>query len=69
MGALMFDLVSICTYFIVGMLLCFLGYKVFDLITPFDLQTELDNHNLGAGFAIAGMFIGIAIIIGGVILP
>ncbi|WBW95897.1 DUF350 domain-containing protein [Oceanirhabdus sp. W0125-5] len=66
---MLMDILSIVVYFVLGMLLCLVGYKMFDVITPFDLQKELDDHNLGAGFAIAGMFIGIAIIIGGVILP
>lgn len=65
----MIEVVSIAVYFCIGMLLCWAGYKLFDIMTPFNLQEELDNHNLGAGFAVAGMFIGIAIIVGGVILP
>ncbi len=63
------EILSIIVYFALGMCLCFIGYKAFDIITPFNLKDELDNHNLGAGFAVAGIFIGVAIIVGGVILP
>ncbi|WP_425447448.1 DUF350 domain-containing protein [Dethiothermospora halolimnae] len=63
------EALSIIVYFVIGMALCTVGYKFFDLITPFDLQKEIDDHNMGAGLAIGGMFIGIAILIGGIILP
>ena len=63
-----YDVISVIVYFAIGLILFALGYKMFDVLTPFDLQKELDNHNLGAGLAVGGMFIGIAIIVGGVIL-
>lgn len=63
-----YDVISVLVYFAIGLVLFALGYKMFDFLTPFDLQKELDNHNLGAGLAVGGMFIGIAIIVGGVIL-
>lgn len=66
---MLLEILSILAYFFLGLALFFLGYKVFDWMTPFNLQEELDNHNLGAGFAVAGLFIGLAIIVAGAILP
>jgi uncharacterized membrane protein YjfL (UPF0719 family) len=54
---------SILAYFLIGILLCTLGYKLFDLILPINLNEEIDKHNMAAGLSVAGMFIGIAIAI------
>lgn len=54
---------STFVYFAIGLIFCLIGYKVFDILTPFNLSEEIDNHNLAAGLAIAGIFIGIAIVI------
>ncbi|MCX7710729.1 MAG: DUF350 domain-containing protein [Clostridia bacterium] len=54
-------------YFGIGLLLCIIGYKLLSLSKKFNLDKEIDNHNMAAGFAVAGMFIAIAIIISGVI--
>jgi putative membrane protein len=56
-------IISSIVYFIIGMLFCALGYKIFDIITPFDLNEEIDNHNIAAGLTVAGIFIGIAIVV------
>ncbi|MBZ4645180.1 MAG: hypothetical protein PWR27_1777 [Petroclostridium sp.] len=61
-------IISTIIYFVIGMVFCALGYKLFDWITPIDLSKEIDNHNIAAGLAIAGMFIGIAIVISAAIL-
>lgn len=55
-------------YFVIGMVFCALGYKLFDLITPFDLNKEIDDHNIAAGLAVAGIFIGVAIVVSGALL-
>ncbi len=56
-------IISSIVYFIIGMLFCALGYKIFDIITPFDLNEEIDNHNIAAGLTVAGIFVGIAIVV------
>lgn len=61
-------IISTIVYFAVGMIFCALGYKIFDIITPFDLNKEIDNHNMGAGLAVAGIFIGVAIVISAAII-
>jgi putative membrane protein len=68
MNNLFIGMISTIGYSIIGMVFCAIGYKVFDLITPFDLNKEIDDHNLGAGLAVAGIFIAIAIVISGVIV-
>ncbi|MEJ6951004.1 DUF350 domain-containing protein [Natronospora cellulosivora (SeqCode)] len=50
-------------YFIIGIVFCGIGYKFFDLITPFDLDKEIEDHNIAAGLTVAGIFIGVAIVL------
>lgn len=59
----MIGIMSCLLYFVVGMAFCAIGYKVFDFILPFDLNKEIDNHNIAAGLVVAGMFIAIAMVI------
>lgn len=61
-------ILSSIVYFVIGMILCALGYKIFDIITPFDLNEEIDNHNIAAGLTVAGIFIGVAIVVSAVIV-
>jgi len=61
-------IISTIVYFVVGMIFCALGYKIFDIILPFDLNKEIDNHNMGAGLAVAGIFISVAIVISAAIV-
>ncbi|MGL4848927.1 MAG: DUF350 domain-containing protein [Clostridium sp.] len=50
-------------YFFIGIIFCAIGYKIFDFILPFDLNKEIDEHNIAAGLAVAGIFVSIAIVI------
>ena len=61
-------IISTLVYFAVGMFFCAIGYKLFDWIVPLDLNKEIDDHNVAVGIAIAGMFIGIAIVISAALL-
>ncbi|GAA0178335.1 hypothetical protein SH2C18_14070 [Clostridium sediminicola] len=61
-------ILSSIIYFAIGMFFCALGYKVFDIITPFDLSKEIDEHNVAAGLAVAGIFIGVAIVVSAAII-
>lgn len=59
---------STILYFIVGILFCMLGYllmKVFN--KKYDLNKEIGEGNPAAGLMVMGMFIGLAILISGVI--
>lgn len=55
-------------YFIIGILACALGYKIFDWITPFSLDKEIDEHNIAAGIVIAGIFISVALVVSAAII-
>lgn len=61
-------IVSTIIYFAIGMAFCAIGYKIFDIITPFDLNNEIDNHNVAAGLSVAGIFIGVAIVVSAAII-
>jgi len=57
-------------YALLGIFLFILAYKVYDLIIPFDLTKELEeDQNIAVGIVIAGMIIGISIIIAAAIMP
>lgn len=64
----MHPIVSSIVYFLIGILFCAIGYKVFDFITPFDLNEEIDDHNIAAGLTVAGIFIAIAIVVSAAIV-
>ncbi|MFH0991254.1 MAG: DUF350 domain-containing protein [bacterium] len=53
-------------YAALGVVLMFLSYKVFDKLSPkIDFEAELKNGNIAVAIFIAGLFISIAMIIGG----
>ena len=53
-------------YAIIGVVLMFLSYKVFDLLSPkINFEDELKKGNVAVAIFIAAIFIAIAMIIGG----
>jgi hypothetical protein len=49
---------------IVGMVVLVVGYKIFDLVTPYDLNKLIaDDNNTAAGIAVAGMLIALGLIV------
>lgn len=59
---------STIIYFIIGMIFCMIGYllmKVFN--NKYDLNKEIGDGNPAAGLMVMGMFIGLAVLISGVI--
>jgi putative membrane protein len=53
-------------YAVIGVVLMFLSYKVFDLLSPkINFEDELKKGNVAVAIFIAAIFIAIAIIIGG----
>ncbi len=52
---------------LLGILVMAIGYKVFDWMIPLDFNKELENKNLAVGIMIAGLLIGIAIIVSRVV--
>ena len=62
-------ILSTVVYGVLGILLSILGYKVYDLITPFSLTKELEeDQNTAVGIVVAGMIIGVSIIVAAAIV-
>ncbi len=53
-------------YAVIGVVLMFASYKVFDLLSPkINFEEELKKGNIAVAIFIAALFIAIALIIGG----
>ena len=53
-------------YAVLGVVLMFISYRVFDLLTPqVDFPQELQKGNVAVSVFIAAIFVAIALIIGG----
>ncbi|MBN1217965.1 MAG: DUF350 domain-containing protein [Anaerolineae bacterium] len=62
-------LVSTLLYGSIGIVLAVAGYFVFDRMIGLDLRRELvEDQNVALGIMLAGVFIGIAIVVGAVML-
>jgi len=49
---------------IFGLVIFLLSYRIFEVLVPFDLRKELiEDDNPAVGMMVAGMFIGIGLII------
>lgn len=46
-----------------GLVLMFLGYKLFDRFTPFNTSSELDDANMAVGMVVSSIFISISIMV------
>ena len=58
------EIVSTLVYGLIGIGLCVLGYFAFDRLAGLDLQRELvEDQNTSLGIMLAGVFIGIAIVV------
>ncbi|SHI46876.1 protein of unknown function [Clostridium cavendishii DSM 21758] len=63
-------LTSLGTSFLFGLLgivIMILGYWIFDRVIPADFNKELENNNTSVAIVIAGMLIGLAIIVSRVV--
>ncbi len=62
-------LIEIIIYVAIGLVFCWIGYKVTEKIfrKSFILTEEIDNNNKATGIMVGGMFIAIAIIMSGVL--
>lgn len=58
---------STIIYGLLGLILMILGYKFFDLVTPFKFSDEIKEKNPAVGAMIGGIFIAVAIIVVAVI--
>jgi hypothetical protein len=58
------ELLAAATYGLLGIALAVLGYLIFEWITPFSVGKELaEEKNIAVGIVVAGIIIGISIII------
>ena len=62
-------LVSTLIYGLIGIVLAVVGYFAFDRLLGLDLRRELvEDQNVALGIMLAGVFIGIAIVVGAVMI-
>lgn len=52
---------------LLGILIMAVGYVIFDKVIPLDFNKELEKGNLAVGVLIAGLLIGIALIVSRVV--
>jgi len=52
---------------LLGIIILILGYVIFDKLIPLDFNKELGNNNIAVAIVIAGLLIGIAIIVSRVV--
>ena len=58
------EFIGTVIYGVVGIFLCILGYFTFDKLAGLDLQRELvEDQNVSLGIMLAGVFIGIAMVV------
>ena len=57
-------LLSTAVYGVLGIALLFLGFKIFDWLTPrLDIEKELAEKNLGMAIVVAALLLGLSLII------
>ena len=62
-------LVASAIYSILGIIVLMIGFKIFDLITPFNLNAEIEDKNItAAGVIVAGIMIALGLIVAAAIL-
>lgn len=67
-SSLLVGIIGTLIYFVLGLVFCILGYLFMNLINrKYDLNKEIGEGNQAAGIMVAGLFIGIAAIISGVV--
>ncbi len=63
-------IISSIVYFVIGIVFFMLGYLIKRFLDKkqYNINDEIDNGNTAAGIMVAGIFIGLAIVISGVIM-
>jgi putative membrane protein len=55
-------------YAALGMVLLWIGYKIFDLVTPSDMQKKIfDEGNVAVAITVGAFILGLAVVIGAAI--
>ena len=64
MGTLVKPLIGTIIFGVVGLVFLVIGYLVFNLVTPYNINKEIaENKNVSAGIVVAGVLIALALII------
>jgi uncharacterized membrane protein YjfL (UPF0719 family) len=51
-------------YAVLGMILLYVGYKVFDMVTPTDMQKKIfEENNTAVAITVGAFILGLAIVI------
>lgn len=67
MNDILFKIVEIIIYLLIGLVFFVIGYKVLSKNKHYNLNEEINNHNRAAGIMVAGYFIAMAIVMSGVL--
>lgn len=63
-GVLVKPLIGTIIFGIVGLVLLLIGYLIFNLATPYNINQEIaENKNVAAGIVVAGMLVALALIV------
>ncbi|MGM0596652.1 MAG: DUF350 domain-containing protein [Myxococcota bacterium] len=58
------DVISTLFYSLMGLAVALFGYKIYDIITPFDLRKELEvDQNTSLGIVVGAIILGLSLII------
>lgn len=67
MNDILFKIIEIVVFLLIGLVFFVIGYKVLSKNKHYNLNEEIDNHNRAAGIMVAGYFIAMAIVMSGVL--
>ena len=65
MNEVLFKILEIIIYFVIGMVFCLIGYFILSKNKKYNLNKEIDEGNKAAGIMVSGLFIAIAIVMSG----
>jgi len=66
---LLHGVIGTIVYSALGLVVLLVGFKIFDLVTPFSLNKEIaEDNNVAAGVVVAGIMIGLGIIVAAAII-
>lgn len=65
MNEVLFKILEIIIYFVIGIVFCMIGYFILSRNKKYNLNKEIDEGNKAAGIMVSGLFIAIAIVMSG----
>ncbi|MBC8234360.1 DUF350 domain-containing protein [bacterium] len=67
--SLLNGIVGTVVYSALGLAVLLIGFKIFDIVTPFSLNREIaEDNNVAAGVVVAGIMIALGIIVAAAII-